>query len=241
MRKMGTTLYYLSNLMQSKIGIREADEPDELKRDIVGHDLYGMIRHLHRPTMDFYRYTEWDNLTSEEQKYAKRMGYMSLLNFINPNLYLKRKFVINDNLDGNFSVNYSLAPFGDFVEQNVYLNVNKYFKVNPYLRQFFNKNHTFFGGGIGLQNYELYNKKILLNCNVDFWNQPKNLDFTTKNSEFGYGIKSNCAFQFSQWNQEEKSAYVNVGLFYKTKGFLPEAPSLNNDFNFTIGFVIASQ
>ena len=84
MRKMGTTLYYLSNLMQSKIGIREADEPDELKRDIVGHDLYGMIRHLHRPTMDFYRYTEWDNLTSEEQKYAKRMGYMSLLNFINP-------------------------------------------------------------------------------------------------------------------------------------------------------------
>lgn len=240
MRKLGVAFYFLSNLVPRPSGILEVSEENELDRDIVGHDLYGMIRHLHRPTMDFYRYTEWDNLTSEEKKYAKRMGYMSLLNFLNPNLYLKRKFVINDNLNGNFSVNYSLAPFGDFVEQNIYLNINNRFKVNPYFRQFFNRNYTFFGGGVGLQNFELNNKKILLNCNIDFWNQPKNFDFNTKSSDFGFGIKSNCGFRFSQWNQEQKSAYLNLGLFYKTKGFLPEAPSLKSDLNFTLGFTIST-
>lgn len=40
---------------------------NELERDIVGHDIWGMIRHIHRPNMEFHRYTTWNELTDEEK------------------------------------------------------------------------------------------------------------------------------------------------------------------------------
>lgn len=241
MRKLGVAFYYLSHLLPSTSNIRELDTENELNRDIVGHDLFGMVRHLHRPTMDFYRYTDWGNLTNEEQRYAKRIGFLSLLNFLNPNLILKRNFKLGENITSNFAVNYCVAPFGDFVEQNVYLNVNNSVKINPYFRQYFNKNYTFLGAGIGLQNYTFNDDKFILNSNLDLWNQPKDLNFSTKESETGFGFKADCAVRFSQWNQQDRSSYFNFGLQYKTRGFLPEAPSLANEFNIIIGLIITAK
>lgn len=238
MRKIGVQYYYLTNLLHIKVGIKEKDESEE-KRDIVGHDLYGMIRHLHRPDMEFYRYTEWENLTVVEQKYAKRMGYMSLLNFLNPNIYRFGNFNLSKDIIGNFSVNYSLAPFGDFVEQNAYLTIKDKYKINPYFRQYFNQSYTFLAGGINLHNYAFHDNKLLLNSSIDFWNQPENLDFTNKNGELGFGIKSEIALRFRNWNNDTKSAYFNLGASYKTKGFIPEAPSLDDDFRISLGLILS--
>lgn len=238
MRKLGTQFYYLTNLLSTKVGIKEKDD-SELDRDIVGHDLYGMIRHLHRPTMEFYRYTERNDLTDEEKSYANRMGYMSFLNFINPNIWKNGNYNLSNNIKVNYSVNYSLAPFGDFVEQNVYLTIKEKYKINPYFRQYFNKSYTFLAGGINLHNYAFQDDKFLLNSSIDFWKQPKNLEFENKESEFGLGLKSELAVRFSSWNDNTKSAYFNIGASYKSKGFIPEAPSLREDFRIYLGFVIA--
>lgn len=237
-RTLGTEFYYLSLLFQSKVGLKEIDTP-ELERDIVGHDLYGMIRHLYRPDMNFYRYTEFEDLTQLEKSYAKRIGYLSLVNFLNPNIWKIKSFAYSKNVYANFSVNYSLAPFGDFVEQNAYLTINNKLKINPYFRQYFNKNYTFLAGGINLHNYEFANGKYLLNTSVDFWNQPKKLDFNSKINEFGVGIKSDIAVRFTTWNNEKKSAYFNLGASYKTNGFIPESPSLKEDFRINLGFVLS--
>ncbi len=237
-RTLSTEYYYLSLLLKSKVGLKEIDTP-ELERDIVGHDLYGMIRHLHRPAMNFFRYTEFDDLTNEERSYAKRIGYLSLFNFLNPNIWKKNSFVLSKNLNGNFSVNYSLAPFGDFVEQNAYLTINKKLKINPYFRQYFNKNSSFLATGINLHNYEFGQGKYLINASIDTWNQPKKQDFNTKSKEFGYGLKSDFAIRFTSWNESTKSAYFNIGMSYKTKGFIPEAPSLKEDFRINLGFVLS--
>ncbi len=238
MRTLGTEYYFLTNLFGSKVGIKESDD-SELNRDIVGHDLFGMIRHLHRPTMVFYRYTEYTDLTVDEQDYAKRMGYMSLLNFLNPNIWKGKGYKLSESTTGNFSVNYSLAPFGDFIEQNAYLTIKEKYKINPYFRQYFNKSYTFFAGGINLHNYSFNQGKLLLNSSLDFWNQPKNLDFRANEGIFGVGIKSEIGMRFANWNKESKSAYFNIGASYKSVGFIPEAPSLNEDFRIHFGFVMS--
>lgn len=238
MRKFGTGYYYLTTLFSSKSGAKETNEA-ELDRDIVGHDLYGMIRHLHRPSMLFYRYTERSDLTTEEISYANRIGIMSFLNFVNPNIWKNGNFNLSNRVIANFSVNYSLAPFGDFVEQNAYLNIKDKYKINPYFRQYFNKSYTFFAGGINLHNYTFHNDKFLLNSSLDFWEQPKNLDFRKKESEFGFGLKSEFAVRFSSWNDNTKATYFNIGASYKSNGFIPEAPSLKEDFRIHLGFVIA--
>ena len=237
-RKLSSQYYYLTLLFQSKVSIKESDEP-ELERDIVGHDLYGMIRHLYRPTMTFYRYTEFNDLTFEEQNFAKRMGFLSILNFLNPNLWRGKKYDFSNNTIGTGSICFSLTPFGYFIEQNAYLTIKEKYKINPYFRQYFNKSCTFFAGGINLHNYTFQNDKYLLNTSMDFWSQPKNLEFRTKESEFGFGIKSNLAIRFTSWNQESKSAYFNFGVSYKTKGFIPEAPSLKEYFRINLGFVLS--
>lgn len=237
-RKIGSQYYYLTLLFHSKMNIKELDEP-ELKRDIVGHDLYGMIRHLHRPSMDFYRYTEFNDLTFEEQNFAKKIGFLSILNFLNPNIWRGKKYSFSENIKGTGSICFSLAPFGYFTEQNAYLTVKDKYKINPYFRQYFNKSYTFLAGGINLHNYVFHNDKILLNSSLDFWQQPKNLEFRNKEAIFGFGLKSELALRFSSWNDNSKSAYFNIGAAYKTDGFIPEAPSLKEDFQVLLGIVLS--
>ncbi|WP_321332731.1 hypothetical protein [uncultured Bacteroides sp.] len=53
MRKVSLVCYYASGLFKINVGMKE--ETNELKRDIVGHDVYGAIRNLYRPEMEFYR------------------------------------------------------------------------------------------------------------------------------------------------------------------------------------------
>lgn len=238
-RKLGIQLYFLSALFKQKVNINELDKV-EIDRDIVGHDIYGMVRHLHRPNMEFYRYTTYDDLLSEEKKFAQRIAYTSLLNFINPAIWQQKNFNLSKNIKANFSVNYSLTPFGDFVEQNFYLNINNKYKLNPYFRQYFNKSYAFFAGGFNLQNLPIKDDKFLLNASLDYWNQPRNLNFKTKESDLGFGIKSSLGIRFSSWNEKKKQIYFNIGMAYKTAGFIPERPSLNQDFRINMGLILST-
>lgn len=235
-RKLSVSMYYLSTLIHNKTGIKESDTP-ELKKDIVGHDIFGMIRHLHRPDMEFKRYTEWDDLTTQEKNYGRRIGLMSLFNYANPNLWRKSNYKLSENIDFNFSLNYCLAPFGDFIEQNAYLNIKKRWKINPFIRQYFNKNNTFWASGIHLHNFVI-NKNFLVNSSIEVWQQPKNQSFTSADSDFGMGIKTEIAYSILE--VKKSNIFFNLGLNYKTKGFIPAAPSLDKDFRVNFGFIIAT-
>jgi hypothetical protein len=90
-----------------------------------------------------------------------------------------------------------------------------------------------------LHNYAFDDDKFLLNSLVDFWKQPKNLEFKDKEGQFGFGLKSQFAIRLSSWNDNTKAAYFNIGASYKTNGFLPEAPSLREDFRVHLGMVLS--
>ena len=111
------------------------------------------------------------------------------------------------------------------------------FVVNPYFRQYFNKSYTFLAGGINLHNYVFNKEKVILNASIDFWQQPKNLNFNTKDAQFGIGLKSEIGMRLSNWDANSKSTYFNLGFSYKTIGFIPETPSLKEDFRIHLGVI----
>ncbi len=85
MRRLSLLQYYLTGLFEYDFDLIE--ESNELKRDIVGHDVYGAIKHIHRPNDEFKRYIQYDELTEEEKSMIKRVGWRSLLNLGSPFLF----------------------------------------------------------------------------------------------------------------------------------------------------------
>ena len=236
-RNLGVSFYYLSSLISRKSSLDEYKSP-ELERDIVGHDIWGMVRHINRPNMEFHRYTTWDELTSKEKKMANRIALFSLVNFINPNLIGIKNYTLKNGNKLGFNIGYSLAPFGEYFQQNVYYyNTTKNIKLNPYLMQYFNNEKVFLAGGIKLVNYEIH-PKILLNSSLDVWSQPENLSYTSSKGKLGAGLQINGAYKIFDINEEKsKSLFVNLGFSAKSKGFIPEAPSLKEDFRINMGVI----
>jgi hypothetical protein len=234
LRKMGLMTYHLTTLIPSLMP-ELAEEDNELKRDIVGHDIWGFVRHLHRPSMPFFRYTDFEDLTNAEKKYAKGLAWKSFSNLLSPMLFGKTNFHLNTNLKGNFSIGHSLSPFGDYFEQIFYLFYKNKHKIIFYLREFMNRDKTFFASGVKLHNYK-WSKKVATSFGLDVWNQPENLSFTTTNNKLG----GNIYLKLNHFTYQNKNNFIKgIGLFtevfYKTDGFLPEFASLENDFGLRFG------
>lgn len=238
LRKLGLINYHLTSLIPSLFpDLKEED--NELKRDIVGHDIWGFARHLHRPNMSFFRYTQFGDLTAVEKRYVKNLAYKSFLNLLSPMLFGKVNFDINTNLKGNFSLGHSLSPFGDYFEQNFFLFYKKRYKIAFYLREFMNRYEIFIANGIKLHNYKLSNK-IDTSIGLDIWNQPKNLSFIATDNQIG----GNIYFKLKYLTFQNRSTCIKgIGLFselfYKTDGFLPKYESLKEDFGIRLGVFIS--
>lgn len=233
-RKFSLVLYYLTTFAPS-LSPKIEEESNELERDIVGHDIWGMVRHLHRPEMEFYRYTNFDDLTQEEKSYSKKLTWRSLTNFLNPMLIGKINFKLSTNLKANAALGYSLAPFGDYFEQNFWANYKNKLHLSFYFREYMNKENLFLATGATLHDL-IINQKFKTSIGFDIWNQPEELSFNADNGDFGANI--NVKLSYLLFNGKKK-AIKNGGffanLFYKTDGFLPEYASLEEDFGLRIG------
>ncbi|GAA3657521.1 hypothetical protein [Flavivirga jejuensis] len=227
--------YFLTALIP-KLSPNLKEEDNELERDIVGHDIFGAIRHLHRPDMEFYRYTNFGDLTKEEKQFINKVSILSLLNIANPIVFGKSNFKINEKLKINAGLGYTLAPFGGFIDENFWFIFKDRIRIHSYLRQFHNKDNWFLGGGINLLNYSFHQDKLLLNCGMNFWSQPKNLSFIEEKGDFGYGGNLNLGYKVYNTKNNKQSIYLNTGLSYKEVGFIPEYASLDENTKLNFGF-----
>ena len=84
----------------------------------------------------------------------------------------------------------------------------------------------------------MINENFLLNSSIEAWQQPKNQSFTTSDSDFGIGIKTEIAYNILE--VKKSNIFFNLGLNYKTKGFIPASPSLGKDFRVNFGLIIAT-
>mgnify|MGYP006282368169 CR=1 FL=1 len=234
-RKLGILQYYVSGLFQYEIDIKE--EENELDRDIVGFDTYGAARHLHRPDMPFYRYTRYDELTRQEKNFVKRMGYRSFLNLLNPLIIGNENFQLSETLKFNIGMGYTMAPFGDFMDETVWLKY-KSLNIEFYLRQFQNKENWFHGSGLSLVDFA-FTKKLYATISGHFWEQPEDFDFHTSEHFVGGAIDLDFSYFFLTKNDIRLKAYsLDVGMIYKTEGFLPGELYLKDHFGMRIGTTI---
>ncbi|MBN2699449.1 MAG: hypothetical protein JXR52_11550 [Bacteroidales bacterium] len=235
LRKLAILQYYVSGLFRFEVDIEE--EENELDRDIVGYDTYGAARHLYRPGMEFYRYTRYDELTGEEQKFVRRAGYRSLLNLLNPLIIGKTNFKITSDLMFNAGMGYTMAPFGDFIDENIWI---KYRDLNLqlYARQFQNRDSWFPGFGVCVTDLQLHNR-VFATISGHFWNQPDDFNFNTGDSFNGGAIDIDVRFFFlNNRNAWLDGLSLDLGLIYKTAGFLPEEVNLDKHFGIRIGSTI---
>ena len=85
-------------------------------------------------------------------------------------------------------------------------------------------------------------KKINVNSLLDFWTQPENLSYISSKGKLGAGVQINGAYKILDINNEKKkSFFVNLGFSAKSKGFIPEAPSLKEDFRVNMGIIYVIQ
>ena len=106
-RKAALVGYFMEGWI--KYNTDDQEEANELERDIVGNDLYGVIRHLYRPDMEYKRYTRYSDLTDEELRYLKRVEWRSFLNLANGNLIGMKNFKLSQNIKGNVGLGHCMG------------------------------------------------------------------------------------------------------------------------------------
>ena len=231
-RKASLIQYYLIGFVHYDVD--GAEETNELKRDVVGNDVYGAARNLFRPNMPFHRYTLFNDLTSEEKNYVYKMGYRSLFNLINLNLIGIPNISLSNNLSLNYGMGHILCPFGDMTDENFWIHYKK-FKVLAYVREFQNKTNWFMGGGLSLMDCPI-GKRIETSLSTHLWNQPKDLGFNDTKGLTGGAVDITGKYFFSTHALNNlKRVSIDLGVTYKSKGFLPEDVYLSKHLGFRLG------
>ncbi len=232
-RKAGIIRYFTEGIF--KYNTDGAEEPNELDRDVVGNDLYGAIRHLYRPTMPYTRYTRYQDLTPEELGYLHRVQYRTFLNLANANVIGVDNFRVSDAVRLNVGLGHCMGPFGDFIDQKLWLTVKRKVKISGYLREFENRDRWFFGAGIGINDYPVAGR-VVVSAAVHYWNQPVGLSFTALDGQSGGAVdvvgRYKVPIRNSAWL---RFLSLDVGVIYKTAGFLPEELALGEHFGARIG------
>lgn len=199
-------------------------EEDELARDIVGHDVYGAARHLHRPTMPFRRYTDWSDLTAVEQRFVRRVGWRSLANLGSPLLWGRAAWDWGGQRRVAASLAHGLTPFGDALELNGWLARPAQWGLHAYGRAMQNRRAWF--PAVGMRWADLApSKRACADVTVHVWQQPSRLAFNTAHGEWGAALEGILRLRISR-PLDRVILFVDLGVLAKSRGYLPEAPSL---------------
>ncbi len=231
MRKVSLVAYFSYGLFNAKMGIKE--EADELRRDIVGHDVYGAVRHIHRPEADYQRYVDYGDLTSSERKYVKRVGLLSLLNLADPTLFTKFGFTLRNGDRVNFSLGYAMTPFGDFIDQNFWWQARR-FDAHFYVREYGNRERWFPALGATFSDIRLGNR-FIVTASLHGWQQPENLSFTATTGRFGGSMEAICKFRLDRNVSSGLGVSADLGMVAKTEGFLLEYMSMERHIGLRFG------
>ncbi|MDR3188502.1 MAG: hypothetical protein LBT94_04875 [Prevotellaceae bacterium] len=232
-RKVSVTFYHIFSY---EISFREPHISNELERDIVGHDVLSAIRHLHRPDMEFTRFTNPDDLTDEEKAFHKRVRNRALINMIDPMIFLKRGFTLKSGAKLNFAGGYAMAPFGDFIDEHFWLASGK-LNAHFYLREFENRSTWFPAAGAEFANIPLANRWIA-DVGLHGWQQPQNLDFNTTQGQWGGAIDAMLKYRFFTSGKNGMGLSLNLGVTAKTQGFLPEEVAMGSHIGGRLGVSI---
>jgi hypothetical protein len=236
---MSEGLYYplLEALGIDDPAIVGKEEENELDRDVVGDDVCGMVFHLYNPDAPFSRYKSYDDLGAEEKRFAARIGLRSLLNLANTAYLHGAPYTLNGHFSIAGGLGYSLAPFGDFLDETLYIKYDTY-NIGFYARQFENRDTWFPGFGASLVDWRPIDS-LSLSFRGHFWMQPEDLDFNTTVPVPGGAVELE-ATRFLEMGRGSflDAVGITVRCAYKTAGFMPEVESHDRLLLFGCGLTL---
>ncbi len=203
-------------------------------RDLVGLDFLAWVYDLHRPNEPYEsrgihpsgvginRYIKRSQLTHNELSYLKQQGYLQLINFLNPMLFFKNSFTLQEKENGddtraNLYFNHWLSPFGYDISTTGLLHYNRHNYAFT-LHNYANHNKWFPGVELETYNYPIGEGKlkhpIPVSARVMLWVQPKDQLFFANGGSIGGYLETKAYFPVG------KHLYPYISVSAKTNGWV---------------------
>ncbi|MCB9224958.1 MAG: hypothetical protein H6582_12310 [Crocinitomicaceae bacterium] len=220
-----------------KIVAPQFEDPDPKLRDYAGADLTAWAFDMYNPEVPYgirdsfpngegiNRRVGFSDLSNDAQQYLRKQKDLSLLNFINPAIFMVNKIRINPDISFNVFAQYAPTHFGNAISGYLPFKYKKYDLLLG-VNTFNNSQTTGLGLEMGLYNFEL-SEKISMNSQFQIWNQPT--DFWSNSTRVGGSISTKfnyCIFDHFQ---------LSLDLSYKSRGWQMANPYLSNNASIAFG------
>ena len=212
------------------VRFKHSEDSDVHKRDVNGFDPINATYDMFNPFVEYTergihpsgegvdRYIEFNDLSLEAQGFLKNQFALSLLNFVDLNLFGVQQ--IGKNVKYNFSLRHHMTSFGSMVGANIFFKTDNFGGfIHP--KVFRNKENTSFGLDL-----ELRYKMGLLKLSA--WQQPENLLYHDTEQKTGGLIQLSLAPKLKHF-----TPYIDLNL--KSAGWVPGNPYLDKNFNLRVG------
>ncbi len=188
--------------------------PDEdvnpINRDFAGADLTAWIYDMFSPESPYTdrdmfpdgegvnRRIGFSDLTTEGQDYLKKQKQLSLLNFVNPAIFLLNRIKVNQDFNFLAFMQYSPVHFGNDIALYIPFqikSVNQLIAIHNYN----NRDKRFPGIQYGIYNISPFlNKKMEIGGTLSLWIQPVNQGFFDQSGKFGGALEMEVRLQYWQ-------------------------------------------
>jgi hypothetical protein len=213
------------------------------ERDINGSDPVSWVYDLFRPDEPYSargshpsgiginRYRQYSDLSDQEQRYLKKVGYWHFANYISPMMFGFRSLPLgNTGIKWNYSFRHFLTPFGTDLSFKMLLNRNEYNFVATY-HNYRNYGHTFpaIEGEMIDRPIQIGNFNMLLSPKIMIGTQPKEQNFFTSKAKFFGSIGTRADFQIN------RHLFPYLEITAKTDGWIAGNEFLENNAKLTVG------
>ncbi len=217
------------------------EDVNPVNRDFAGADLTAWIYDMFSPEAPYTdrdlfpdgegvnRRIGFSDLTTEGQDYLKKQKQLSLLNFINPAIFLLNRIKINQDFSFLAFIQYNPVHFGNdiglFIPFQV-KSINQLIAIHSYS----NKDKKFPGFQYGIYNISPFlNKKMEIGGTLSLWSQPVHQGFFDQSGRFGGAIEMISDYDIG------RGLSVNLTAGYKTVGWMIGNPYIDQKAGFRVG------
>jgi hypothetical protein len=218
------------------------------ERDFTGLDFTAWVYDLFRPDEPYSargthpsgtgydRYIKYSDLTGKERIYLRRQFWLSLLNFVSPQLYGIDSIKTQCSMDGsacrsNFAMMHYLTSFGSSTELHI-MSSSRGINSLTVLRLYQNESLFLPGLELGIRRLALGYIPLLLDVTAAGWLQPENQMFHQKGIMPGAGVRVKLSCPVTSMIE----IYLFTGA--KTEGWQAGEVSLKAASNYGFGMQV---
>jgi hypothetical protein len=216
------------------------EDANPLNRDFAGADLTAWIFDMFSPQAEYTdraRFPEGDgvnrrigfsDLSSEGHDYLKKQKKLSLLNFLNPAIFLINRIKVNSGFNFIFFTQYSPTHFGNDIALYIPFQLKSSNQLLAF-HNYSNNERKFMGFQYGIYNITPNSGKLEMGGTFSIWNQPTDQGFYDESGKSGGAFEINAGYSITN------NFSVNLNAGYKTSGWMIGNPYLDQSTAVRIG------